>query len=439
MPDQSLVGTAVAAASPGAAPAAVHEGSTKRYRYRAQHRLTQVPQAGELDAASAAEVRGHLRRLGLDVLSVEPLVSPAATTVSRPAWLQAWWLGRQRQSQALVKADLLDGIATLLDAGVPLEQALGSLAAGRSRSTTERRLLMQLRDAIRAGVAPVDACAAAPTWFDPLDLALIAATQRTGDLAGTLRELGRFHHQASAIHQRIIAALIYPIILLVAGLGVWEFLSLKTLPPLITLIEQGHRTPPWLTLVVAGAGRWFALGWPLVVVSVIALVWVLRRWLRSIPMDAPWARWRFTNPWSRIQLQARCAQVAQALTRLLRAGTPLAEALDVVGAIAVDPRLARLLHEGAAAVRRGEDFSATVAASPLLDEEFAHILHLGEQSGELPTLLSQIADRYQRAAERAVDRFTAIAGPAAIVAVALLIGVVVMASVLPLVQLGDLV
>jgi len=412
-----------------------------RYRYRAVDRVTGAERLGELEGSTATEVRAQLRRLGLDSLEVQPL-RPIATPSGNSGW-RRWcaqvWERRVRRSNALAKADLLDGVATLLDAGVPLEQALASLAEGRSRTGAERAVLRRMRDAIRGGQSPMDACAGNPMWFDPLDIALIAATQRTGDLSSAFRALGQHHQRDGAIGQRITAALLYPLILGIAGIVVWEFLSLKTLPPLIALIEQSRRPPPWLTVAVADAGRAFVVLWPVVAVGCIGGVMAMRRLLDRVPVDALWARWRFTNPWSRIQIQVRCARVSHALARLLRAGTPLTEALDVVAAVAGDVRLAALMRSGAAAVRRGEDLSATVAESPLLDQEFAQILRLGEQSGELAALLERIAERYQRSAERAVDRFAAIAGPAAIVVLACLIGVVVMAAVLPLVQLGDLV
>ena len=419
--------------------AVLEVGERGRYVFCAWDRAQGKEIRGERDGSDAAEIRAHLRRMGWDILTLERVDVPAPRSGRRSQALRRWWVTRERRGRSLVKADLLDAVATLLDAGVPLEQALHTLAMGRSRSSSEAVLLNRLCDAIREGVTPADAFAGIPGWFDRLDVALVAASQHTGDLAGTLRELSQFHHRAGAIGQQISAALIYPLILVVAGIAVWEFLSLKTLPPLMALIIQGHREPPFLTVMVASAGRWFAVGWPLIIAAAFLAGWSLRQWLRRIPIEASWARWRFTNPWSRIQLQARCAQVAHALARLLKAGTPLPEGLEVVAEIATDERLAQLLRDAAETVRAGGDFSALVAQSPLLDQEFAQVLQLGEQSGELPTLLVRVADRYQRGAERAVERFTALAGPAAIILVACLIGLIVMAAVLPLVQLGDLV
>jgi type IV pilus assembly protein PilC len=118
---------------------------------------------------------------------------------------------------------------------------------------------------------------------------------------------------------------------------------------------------------------------------------------------------------------------------------PLADALIVVSETVDDRRLRGLLVEAAEGLRQGRDLSTIFGASPLLDPEFSQLLQLGERSGELTDMLERIADRYQRAADRMGERLGAFLGPVAIIILACLIGAVVMASVLPLMQLGELV
>jgi type II secretory pathway component PulF len=112
----------------------------------------------------------------------------------------------------------------------------------------------------------------------------------------------------------------------------------------------------------------------------------------------------------------------------------------VIVADTINDRAVRaLILQAVEAIRRGEDLSTVIAGSRLLDPEFAQLLHLGERSGELTEMLERIAERYQRSADRAGDRLAAVLGPAAIIILAALIGTLVMAAVLPLMQLGDLV
>jgi type II secretory pathway component PulF len=135
----------------------------------------------------------------------------------------------------------------------------------------------------------------------------------------------------------------------------------------------------------------------------------------------------------------RVAHVASILARLRRAGTPLTEALVVVSDTVSDRAVKALLLQAVEAIRRGEDFSSVMAKSRVFDPEFAQLFHVGERSGEIKEIFDRIAERYQRAADLAGERLAALLGPAAIVVLACLIGILVMAAILPLMQLGDLV
>jgi general secretion pathway protein F len=407
------------------------------FRYRALERATGRVRSGESSGDSAYAVRASLRRIGLEVEVLELVASGTVPSWLRP--LRDAWHARQCRQRRLLKADLCDGIATLLRAGVPLEQALGALGASRARAVQEQRMLRSLRDRLREGRSFSEACAIFPDWFDRLDLALIGAGQHAGDLAGTLIGLGDYHQRAGAIGQKIFVALAYPAILLVAGLAVVEFMSFQTLPQLIALITQAHRTPPWLTTQVVGFGQGLAHWWPVLLAALCGVMWGVRSALSQVTADGLLGRWVYGNPFARARSRIRVAQLALSLARLRKAGMPLADALAVVAQTVSERPLRTLLQNAVAAITRGEDFSAVIATSPLLDPEFAQLLQLGERSGELTEMLERIAERYQRAADRSTDRMAAVIGPLAILALAALIGTVVIACALPLVQLGDLV
>ena len=413
------------------------DGGPTLYRYRAIELATGRIRSGEQSGTTPYEVRASLRRLGLDVERLDEVHDHAA-----PSWLLplvAAWNSRQRARRRLAKADLCDGIATMLQAGVPLDQAVATLAASSARTVPERRLLRAIRDRLREGVALSDALEMHPGWFDQFDQALIQAGQQAGDLPDALRALGDHHLRAGAIGQKIASALAYPALLLVAGIAVVVFMSVKTLPQLIGMIVQGGKPAPWLTLQVMAVGQGIATWWPLIALAIPLGVagWTLIS--TRIAPSGRWTRLIHGNSLARLRGRIRVAHVAQALARLRRAGLPLTDSLVVVAESAGDRPLRALLLASVEAVRRGEDLSAVIGRSRLLDQEFAQLLQLGERSGELTAMLERIADRFRRGADRAADRLAAILGPAAIIVLALLIGTVVLACVLPLAQLGDLV
>lgn len=408
------------------------------FRYRAVEAATGRHHAGERRGASAYEVRASLRGIGLQVEQIEE-IGGTPTTHGWRAVIRRTLQARACRRHRSAKADLCDGLATLLQAGVPLEQAVSTLAATGSRPPAERRLLETMRDRLRAGISFAAAIAEHPDWFERFDVALLEAGQQAGDLVATLLSLSQYHQRAGALSQKILVALAYPAVLVIAGIGAVEFMSFQTLPPLVDMIVQARREPPALTLAVMSLGQGLAIWWPVVIAVIVAAVIGLRRIIARLPVDSRVGRWVHGNVLARLRSRVRVAHLAMSLARLRRAGMPLADALLVVSDTIEDRALRGLLTEAVTALRNGQDLSTVLAPSPLLDPEFAQLLHLGERSGELTDMLERIAERYQRAADRVGERLGAVLSPLAIIILACLIGVVVMASVLPLMQLGDLV
>jgi type II secretory pathway component PulF len=409
------------------------------FRYRAMESATGRIRTGEQDGESAYAVRASLRRIGLEVLQVVD-VTPGRTTTS--AWLRPLIEARdarRRRLNRVAKADLSDGLATLILAGIPIEQAVASLASSQARPAGELRLLRALRDRLREGTPFATACEEHPAWFDRFDVALLDAGQRAGELASTLQNLAQHHHRAGAFGQKVFVALAYPAVLVAAGLAALVFMSFQTLPQLVTMIEQGRHQPPALTTTVIALGQGLATWWPVVIAGGMAAVIGLRRLVLRVPPESRLGQRLHGNPLARMLGRIRVAHLAAALARLRRAGTPLAEALVIVADTISDRAVRTLILQAVEAIRRGEDLSTVIAGSRLLDPEFAQLLQLGERSGELTEMLERIAERYQRSADRAGDRLAAVLGPAAIIILAALIGTLVMAAVLPLMQLGDLV
>jgi len=409
-----------------------------QWRYRAIERGTGRVRNGEMSGDTPYTVRAALRRAGWEVERLEPIgVRRSLPAALRP--VGGWWRGRQRHGRRLQRADLCDALAALLEAGLPLEQAVGSLATSRARGAPERRMLRALRDELRAGTALSEAAGHHDDWFDRLDVAMLASGQAAGELPRTLHDLGAFHQRGAALGHRLLMALAYPALLTVAALGVVAFISRSTLPQLLTMLTDADIPVPWLTAALVTVGRDLALWWPLAAGLVIVLILVGRVLAARVDPDSRAGALVHGNLVARARSRARVAQLSSVLARLLHSGVPLAEALEVAAATVGSPRLRRLLDEGGQAVRRGQDLSTAMESSPLVDAEFAQLLRVGEQAGELATMLDRIAERYQRAAARSIERLGAVLEPVAIVILAALIGVVVLAAVLPLVAMGDMV
>ena len=406
----------------------------RQFRYSARERGTGRLRTGETSGIDAYTVRSALRAAGLDVERLEPAGAPW----NLPPGIRRQLDSMRREQRRGQRADLADALATLLSAGIPLERALADLAGSTVRATSERQMLAALRDGVRDG-RHLDALAAEhPDWFDAVDVALIAVGHRAGELPRVLIEVSRSHQRGANTSHKLVMALSYPLLLLVAALGVVAYIGNQTLPQLLTILNDAHVAPPPLTVAVATFGQVLVGWWWLLLLAAGGCWFGLRRWLASVQQDRWPHTWLARNPLALAQRRLRVAVIAAVLGQLLRNGVPLAEALEVTATTASNGPLRDLLRSAAEGIRSGGTLSQHLAGSSMLDPEFAQLLRVGEQAGELPEMCARIAERYERASQRSIERLAALAEPAAILCMALLVGIVVMAAILPLISLGDI-
>lgn len=448
---------------------------------------------GELAASSEAEARAALRRIGLQAVRVRPARRggflrgrgdrqvrnfggdggglPAGSagegrieggtdgslrsvegrrsgTVRRPSWAAAIptslvdaWNRRERRRRRPARAQLFDSLATMIRSGVPLLEAVETLSALRGRRGSARRtMLAELREALRSGGSLAAAMRSQPGWFDPVESAMVEAGQHGGTLPEVLQALSERHEEEGRLANRLAGALLYPAIVAMAGAGVAVFLSVRTLPELTRILEGAGVPVPAVTTWTMATGQWIArwgmiaaLGMALAAVAAVPVA-AVRRAARG--GRGP-ARWRFRLVPGVVRTMA-VADVAVRLGELVRAGVPVTEGLRVL-APTTRPALGAHLVEAAARIERGEELGASLCDGLWFDEEFRRLVDVAQASGELDAMLERVGRRLEREARRLVDRLATLLEPAVIVLLAVLVGTVVMAAVLPLVRMKDVI
>ncbi len=238
---------------------------------------------GELAGESAAEVRASLRRIGLQVIDLRPLRRSATDQVTHNhlAWLrelhgsirnslEGYFRGRRRHE----RAELYDGLATMLDSGLPLLEAVDTIIGStKRRRCAVRSMLVQVREQLRGGSSLAEAITAHRSWFDAGEVAMIEAGQLSGTLPRVLSTLAERHERSGELSNKLIGALAYPTIVAMVGLGVVIFLSVKTLPDLTQILTHAGIETPALTAKVMALGQFLAGHWlALIVLAVGVLV-----------------------------------------------------------------------------------------------------------------------------------------------------------------------
>ncbi len=428
-----------------------------------------VQRAGEFVGATAADVRASLRRIGLQVIDVRPLrrkrkgqtLSPSSAFGGVMTDVVDWWRKRCRRGRgrSAQRAEIYDSLATMLASGLPLVEAVQTLTESRDQNDSgigggqgPRAMLVEIRERLRGGDSLASAMREHPGWFDPIDIAMVEAGQHGGTLSTVLQGLAERQERSSELSHKLLGALAYPMLVMLVGLGVVVFLSVKTLPDLTKILVDAKIPIPALTAKVMWLGQGLAAHWPSMMLAIIAGVIaasVLPRSIQRLGRASELPAW-FKHVRGRLQpprviRQMLVGGLVMGLANLLRSGVPIVEALRVLAPAQRSRRLRAHLVEAAQRIERGDELSEALSDSAggrgrgWFDLELQRLLDVGQASGELDVMLTRIGERYQRRARRLIDRLTALLEPAVLLLLALLVGTVVMAAILPLLSLQEII
>lgn len=397
------------------------------------------PLSGLLSAASHTEAGESLRRIGLQPLRLRRArrrsdsalngIGPSGHgVVVGVRQISDQWLRTRRTAR---RAELIDSLATMLSAGLPLPDAL--LTASRStRSRSLQQCLAGMRESLGDGDSLGRAMAAHAGWFDGVECAMVAAAEASGELSQALRSIGTRLDRRATGASRLLAILAYPALVLCVGFGVVVFLGTRTLPELATILTSAGIPLPRLTSIVMAISAWLAAwGWSVALgAAVLAIAWTPL--CRRLPERVR----RTMRVRVRLARTIAVGAASRTLADLLGAGVPLVEAIRIT-APSTPSSLAHALRSAADAVERGSDLSCAFDDPHWFNAETIRVLDLAQTAGDLGTALAQLADRNERRADRAMTLLASMLEPALIVLLAGLVGLVVMSAILPILRLQE--
>lgn len=410
-----------------------------RFRYLARARHTGERQSGELTAESPAAARSLLRQASLSVLDLRPVPDRTPLRFAGLERLAGSWLRRRRAGN---KAELLESLATLIESGVPLRQAAQLAGNGARVPRRVRRLTQELADELTEGGSLHEACGAQRGWFDDLEIAVLQVAQQSGDLSGSMRRLAERQSRSSALRDKVIAAVTYPVLIGLVTMLVVVLLSTKTLPPIVDMLTASGIEIPRLTQILVWAGGVLASPVTLLTALLTAALLVM-----ALTVLRAGTRSRVAPGWYVRLLPSVChrlpiSALARDLADLIASGVPMAQATHILAPTLRGPGTSRLRASLEAARRSmigGASLEDAFDDELWFDAEFRRLLAVGQESGELPAMLRRLADRYEERSRRAIDRLASLLEPAAILIMSAIVGTVVLAAVLPLIRMQELI
>ncbi|MEO9078087.1 MAG: type II secretion system inner membrane protein GspF [Rhodanobacter sp.] len=398
-----------------------------QFRYKAVSEAGETLQ-GQMEAASVEEVIARLQDQGHTPLEAQPADGTARGSGFSALFKRGPFTGDQL-------AQFTHQLATLLGAGQPLDRAL-TILFELPEGEQAKKLIERVRDRVRGGNTLSSSLDEEHGVFPKLYVSLVRAGEAGGSLEETLRRLADYLERSQQLRGSIINALIYPAFLMVGVLGSLILLLAYVVPQFVPIFEDMQVPIPWITQAVLLLGNTLQAWWWLILLLLVggALAWRAR--LRDPQARLAWhtriLSLRMIGP---LLLKVETARIARTLGTLLKNGVPLLSALtisrQVTGNLALDTALSAA-HEQ---VKGGAGLSFALGQSKLFPRLAMQMVQVGEEAGQLDTMLLKVADTFELESKRAIDRLLAALVPALTIVMTVMVAIIMAAILLPLLSL----
>ncbi len=387
---------------------------------------------GEMEARAQDAVVERLQGMGYIPIRVEEAQEGPATETASFAWLRS-----KRVSQNEIGVFTRE-IATLLQAGLPLDRALEILVE-LSENDKIRRLLLKVRDDVRGGAALSSALEAQTGVFSRFYLNMVRAGEAGGALGPVLMRITEFMERAKALKQTVASALIYPTILVVVSVISVMMLLVFVVPQFSQMFEQSGKTLPVSTQIVIAAGDFLRHEWWMLLLG-LALAYVLmRQQMRNPASRYRWDGWFLRMPlFGDLVAKIEVARFSRSLGTLLGNGVTLLNALFIIKETLGNSVMAQGLDGVATQLKEGLGLGKPMMETGLFPKLAVHMVMVGEETGQLEEMLLRVADVYDNEVQTAVKRMLSLMEPVLILGLGLVIGAIIMSILLAILSVNDL-
>lgn len=388
---------------------------------------------GIVDAVTSDAVAAQLMAGGVVPVSIEP-TQDAVGAAGGGGWLQALLAKPVTMEDSLV---LTRQLYTLQKAGVPILRALAGLEA----STTHPgiiSLLQDVRASLDQGRELATAFARHPAVFSAFFIAMTRVGELTGRLTEVFKRLAEHLEFELDIRARIKQALRYPIMVFIAMGIALVVINLFVLPKFADVFAHFKTELPLMTRILLGFSAWTLKWWPMVVAGGIGLGLAWRNWIATANGRYTWDRFKLRLPIAGdIVLKATLARFARSFALANSSGVPISQAMTVVAQTVDNAYIGARIEQMRDGVERGESISRCATATGVFTPIVLQMIAVGEETGELDTLMTEIAQMYERETDYAIKGLSAAIEPILLAVIGALVLVLALGVFLPLWNLGQ--
>ena len=413
-----------------------------QFSYKARKRTGELVE-GLLEVPDRSAALVQIQRSGLFPIAVADVKAgavPAAKngggkavnlTSFLPPAMQAQ-LSQKRKPKLQELATFTTQLANLLNSGMPLTVALGSMMHLQTKGIPAE-VSRDLKQEVTEGRGLSDAMSRQPRIFSDLYVNMVRAGESSGALVAVLRRMATHFQQFADVQAKFKSAMIYPVMVICVGIGLIIFFMTVMMPRFIEIFNGFNIPLPLPTRILIAASKMFTSYWWLLGLSVLAIFVLFKRFQSSAAGSRKLDEWRMKAPVVggvvRINL---FGQFARTLGTLLQNGVPVLTALKITEQVMANSLIKEAIAKTREAVTDGKTLAQPLAQSKLFPQLMIDLVRIGEETGDVPGALNNIADTYESELTIALRVMSDLIGPVLIIFMALIVGFLLLSIFLPL-------
>jgi len=421
-----------------------------QFAYRARRRSGETVQ-GVLEVPDRSAALVQIERLGLFPITVDATKGAAAAAVAaaaaeRPAGASVnlmdrlptgvrTYFARKRKPKLQELATFTQQLANLLNSGMPLAVALNSMTHLESRGIPAD-VSKDLKQEVMEGRSLSDAMSRQPHIFSDLYINMVKAGEQSGSLVEVLRRMASHFNQYAEVQGKFVTAMVYPFIVSLVGVALGLFFIYFMLPQFVTMFEGFNVELPLPTRILIKIGWTFTHLWWLLILIVLAIVGLFKRFKATPDGRRKLDIWKMKAPiFGKVIKLNLFAQFSRTLSTLLENGVPVLTALQITEQVIPNTLLKEAISRTREAVTDGKTIAQPLAQSRLFPQLMVDLVKIGEETGDVPGSLANLADTYEGELQISLRLMTTLLEPLMIVVMALGVGFLLISVLLPMFKL----
>ncbi len=388
---------------------------------------------GILESDNVKTARTKLKRDGIYVVDIKDKKAQAA---KKKAAGPSFTIGSGVSTQDL--SMMTRQFATLVKAQIPLVDALGALV-DQVENTVLRGAISDIKQMVNEGSSLHKALGKYPKIFQNIYVSMCEAGETSGTLDIILLRLAEFTEKQNSLRNKVRSAMMYPMLMGVFGFIVMIVLFVFVIPKITQVFAETEMTLPWYTTFLIKVSNFVADYWISITVGLVSALIFFFRWKSSHSGRQQWDIIKMKLPiFGRLIRMIAVSRFAKTLSTLLAGGVPMLNAFDIVKNVVDNTVFEKVIANARDNVSEGESIAGPLKKSGEFPPIVIHMISIGEKTGELEPMLTQVSDAYDFQVDNAISGLTSLLEPIMIVGMGLIIGFIVFAILVPIFEMSNL-